>query len=301
MYARAAFDEFALRFTRAEFLSDCATELDTDLDVLRTQMSHYAEEARFGLDFLRGVDLGGKRVLEVGSGAGILSAWLSLHDIDITPLEPRGIGFDHRLHILKTIWSENHLPLDRLLTVPASGLEPSTHGMFDLIFSVNVLEHVDDLPQTFAAMASVLAPGGVSRHTCPNYVVPYENHYGLPLLPGLPTLSAWFAGVARTDLWQSLNFITYFDVRRLARANRQAVRFEHKTLHAAFARLGTDPMFQKRHPLLARASATVRATGALALLARVPPALATPMVFECEHRFKTHEDTPPGDAPVTQR
>jgi len=274
-----AFAEFAGRFTTPDFLGECAAELSIGVEELRAEMSHYAEEALFGLNFLSGVGFPGKRVLEVGSGVGILSAWLALHDVDITPLEPRGIGFDRSLHMLQRVWTASQLPLDKLISVRASGLQPTKHGEFDLIYSVNVLEHIDDLAQTFAAMASVLAPGGVSRHTCPNYVVPFEPHYGLPLVPRWPKLSGMLAGVAGTDLWKSFNFITYFDVRRLARASGHKVTFERKTLHASFARLGTDEQFRQRHPLLARVSAAMRASGALSALQYVPPMLATPMVF----------------------
>ena len=44
----------------------------------------------------------------------------------------------------------------------AEQLSQNEHGQFDLIFSVNVLEHMHPLQRNLDAMAAVLAPGGLS-------------------------------------------------------------------------------------------------------------------------------------------
>jgi 2-polyprenyl-3-methyl-5-hydroxy-6-metoxy-1,4-benzoquinol methylase len=63
-------------------------------------------------------------------------------------------------------------------------------GTFDLIFSNNVFEHVRDVQAALATLGALLRPGRVMVHNCPNYDVPYEPHFGIPLLPLRPASTA---------------------------------------------------------------------------------------------------------------
>src|SRR6185369_16311116 len=99
---------------------------------------------------------------------------------------------------------------------PAAELDPARDGLFDVIFSINVLEHCQPLPETVLALSKVLAPGGMMIHTCPNYRVPYEPHFRLLLVPFAPRLTArLIPRLASDPLWQSLNFVTAGDLRRI--------------------------------------------------------------------------------------
>jgi hypothetical protein len=151
------------------------------------------------------------------------------------------------------------------------------------MFSVHVLEHVPDFAAAVTAMASVLAPGGEGTHICPNYHVPFEPHFGIPLVPGAPRLSARvFAKrvASDPDLWRSLNFVTTTDVRRAARANGLDVEFDRGVMYEFVERLQTDDVFAGRHQGGAmRALSALDRRGALQFVRRIPPALATPMVF----------------------
>ena len=264
-------------------IADLSRASGLDSESLAAELDLYAEEAVHGVDLLAATSLAGKRVLEVGAGLGLLSAWLESNGIDVTPLEPGGPGFDHFPRVISALRKRLGLPADRLLDIGVNGLDPNVHGSYDVIFSVNVMEHVDDLPRAFGAIRSVMAPGAVALHHCPNYAVPYEPHYGLPLVPFWPNLTAHFAGVRAEPLWQSFNFITHRDVRRLARRNRQTVAFRSGEMAEAIGRLGTDPEFRARHPILHALSAGLGGNALTSLARGLPISLSTPMTFECRN------------------
>ena len=77
-------------------------------------------------------------------------------------------------------------------------------------------------------MRSVLAPAGSMVHTCPNYHVPYEPHFGIPLVPGVPSATRFVlpGRIASSGLWRSLNFVTSTGLRRTARRAGLTVEFE---------------------------------------------------------------------------
>ncbi len=99
---------------------------------------------------------GGKRVLDVGCGGGILSEALAREGAVVTGVDPSekslAAARDHAAQTGLSI--EYYRGTGEDLT--GTGIE----GTFDLVFAVDVLEHVDNLDRTLAAIATVLAPGG---------------------------------------------------------------------------------------------------------------------------------------------
>ncbi len=169
------------------------------------------------------------------------------------------------------------------LDLPAEELNAESHGRFDLIYSVNVMEHIPALEDAMTGMASVLATDGMMVHTCPNYTVPYEPHFGIPLLPFAPRMTQnLLPRLRESELWQSLNFITAGRVRRQARHLSLVTHFRAGLLYETFRRLDSDPEFLRRqsNPFVLAAFRILRATRALKLLRFLPAGLATPMVFE---------------------
>ena len=53
---------------------------------------------------------------------------------------------------------------------------PFDDGSFDVVFSHEVIEHVDDDRQAAREMVRVLAPGGRIVIFCPNRLYPFETH-----------------------------------------------------------------------------------------------------------------------------
>jgi 2-polyprenyl-6-hydroxyphenyl methylase/3-demethylubiquinone-9 3-methyltransferase len=99
---------------------------------------------------------GGKRVLDVGCGGGILSEVLAREGALVTGVDPS----ERSLAVAREHAAQAGLAIDYRV---ASGEDLAASGFaqaFDLVFAVDVLEHVDDLDRTLAAIATVLGPGG---------------------------------------------------------------------------------------------------------------------------------------------
>ena len=261
-------------------------------DAVARMVEDYVGEALAGIALLEdGLPATGARLLEVGSGAGLLVRFFRSEGFDVVGIEPaiaEGFGFMHSL--------------DRAVGRQVNGVaepigHPATAGSlhdaeldrFDLVYSLNVIEHVADLPRAFTGMARVLAPAGRIIHVCPSYRVPYEPHFGLPLVPAAPSLTRrLFARRidARADLWDSLNFVTAGRLRTIAAREGLDVTFRPGVMASTFARLGTDPAFRRRHGALsALAGSRVTADAIEATLRRLPAAWQSPMIAEL--RFAT--------------
>ena len=99
---------------------------------------------------------GGKRALDIGCGGGILAEALAAAGAVVTGVDPS----EKSLEVARQHAKRSQLSIDyRLATAEtlASGTFPDR---FDLVFAVDVLEHVDELDRTLASIAAVLAPGG---------------------------------------------------------------------------------------------------------------------------------------------
>jgi 2-polyprenyl-3-methyl-5-hydroxy-6-metoxy-1,4-benzoquinol methylase len=266
-----------------------------DRDALRDRIAHaqdpqgvlglahfdiIAGEARATCAWLReeGADLSG-RVLEVGAGGGLFTAFLRAQGVNVEAIEPIGEGFDP-MHMMRAALNALLGESNAAWPIRASDLDPAKHGRFDLIFSINVLEHMRPLSPNLDGMARVLAPGGAMLHLCPNYRVPYEPHFGLPLAPGVPALTPWLLrpSLRRDPLWRSLNFITAADLRRFARRNSLRVEFSPGQFAKIVQRLRQDEAFAERHTGLAsHALRVLSACGLLGLIGRLPSEWSTPM------------------------
>jgi len=248
-----------------------------DCGALRT----YLGEVRIGLDLIAPFLRPGQRILEIGSGIGALGHFLAGQGLDICGIEPAGSGFDlmDRLarHVDEVAGGSGFRVDDR----EAKDLNPDVDGQFDLIFSVHVLEHIDDLEAAFFAMNSVLKPGGRMVHLCPNYRFPYDPHFGVPLpfwSPGL-TKNLNARRISRHKaVWDSLNFIGAGRLKKLARQHTLSVDFHRGVMADTFQRLNDDPVFLSRHSGLAgRVASGLTRSPFFKLIEAWPPQWASPM------------------------
>lgn len=262
----------------------------TDRSDLSELLRTYLNEVSVALELLEPI-LGDTslRILEVGSGAGAVAFCLAELGYDITGIEPGGPGFEN-LVVLQGVVSAaaSDLRSDAsgqgsvtILQIGVDDLNPAVHGRFDIVFSANVLEHVPDLVSALARMQSVLAEGGAQRHVCPNYALPYEPHFFLPLLPFVPSLTRVLLPrrITETGLWNSLNFVTAGQVRRWARSAGVEVRFDSEVLAKAVERFLADAVFAERHSGLAGIVRVLLRLRAVRLLRRLPAGAVSPMRF----------------------
>ncbi len=272
------FGDYRTTLGNPDLRASIAEQAGVDATWLGARLDVSLAEARFALQFVAPLLTDAGRVLEVGAGLGLLSSFLSTTGVDITTIEPGGEGFDGYRDTGRAIRA-------------ALGVDHPTHdvavedvdrellgGTFDVIFSNNVLEHVHDVGAALTCLDALLAPGATMVHNCPNYAVPYEPHFGVPLLPLRPGATARILPrrVTDTGLWRSLNFVTVSDIRSIATNCDAHVTFERGLLADAFDRL-REPEFAARHTALARLAPILRPL--TRVLRTLPASMTTPMIF----------------------
>ncbi len=220
------------------------------------------EEAAFGfaeiapilsarLDLERGLTC-----LEIGSGPGLLLGRLQARfsQCRFEGIEPVGSGFAKTEPPLAIIAQRANLKIHRC------GYEDfHTEKKYDLIFSINVFEHVGSWRQYLTRTHELLAPGGVSVILCPNYAFPWEPHFRIPIAVNKPLTHRLMASAIKAyerdadyqGLWASLNFVTKRQVIRFARAHGLALHSDEAIMGRMFQRLFTDPAFAERQRALA--------------------------------------------------
>lgn len=268
----------------AEELADAvASRTGRPVAEVRRAVADIGSEANLALALLRSLGPLPRStcILEVGAGAGVVSGILHMAGARVTAIEPLIGGFELFAAVRDDLVARAPSAAVELDRRSAIELDATRDGPFDLIFSVNVLEHIHPLAPSLDALAAVLAPGGTMLHTCPNYRVPYEPHFASPLVPFAPSLTARLRReLADNPLWQSLNFITAGDVARFAARHDLDVHFRPGVFADAIERLVQDPAFARRHGWAGRTAAALGRTGALRLLRALPATWLTPMVFE---------------------
>lgn len=237
----------------------------------------------------------GARVLELGSGIPFVSVFLAHQGYQVVSVDsyegPFAVFWQVSLQLRRMFPHSNICLLRRDL----QALQRSELGEFSLIFSFNVLEHTINPEVALATLAKLLADNGRMVHSCPNYRIPYEPHFGLFLPPWWPKLGKYMYASRiseRRTLWESLNFIHYGQVTRAAKRLHLHYQFEHGTLATHIDRLFHDPIFRQRHRLVYFIASVLQRLGGIALIRRLPPSWNTPMTFTLFQKPGT-----PGAAP----
>ena len=162
----------------------------------------------------------GMKLLEVGSGFGnFLVVARKKYDIDAYGVEPSSDGFDDSFAISKKILSDNGVNPGIIINGKGEVL-PFPNSSFDICYSSNVLEHVDDPQKVIAEMVRVTKSGGIIQIVVPNYGSFFEGHYAMFYLPYQPKWlwKLWLSVVSKRDtafvdtLHTNLN---YFSMKRM--------------------------------------------------------------------------------------
>ena len=123
--------------------------------------------------------LQGKTVLEIGSGLGVnMISWTRKYGADVTGIEPEGCGFDSSLPICRELLRINGIHPEKLVVGKGEAL-PFPDESFDIVYSTNVLEHVDNPFQVFREGLRVLKRGGTLQFVYPNYHSFFDGHYAV--------------------------------------------------------------------------------------------------------------------------
>lgn len=252
----------------------------------------YAEEAIFGRRYIDS-DLAcvrpGGRILEIGAGSLLLSCQLVREGFDVTALEPIGDGFSHfgqmRQLVLGAAHSQGCCP--KILDRPAEALDAANR--FDYAFSVNVMEHVNDVAGVLEKVGKSLAVGASYRFTCPNYLFPYEPHFNIPTLFSKQLTERLLGRKifgSRTvpdpaGTWKSLNWINVVQIKGVVRRlSGLKVTFSHSMLPSTLERIALDAEFAGRRSPAIRRLILILVRLRIHLLFRLIPAAMQP-IMDC--------------------
>lgn len=124
-------------------------------------------------------DFKGKRFLEIGAGVGtLLIVARDKYGIDAYGVEPSCDEFSPFNEVSLSLLEEYKLPKDIVVRGIAEDL-PFEDSIFDLVYSTNVLEHVQSPKKVLSESIRVLKPGGYLQFVVPNYFSFWEGHYGV--------------------------------------------------------------------------------------------------------------------------
>ena len=121
---------------------------------------------------------GVSRVLELGAGDGVQTAALREIFSEVVPMDIAPSG-----------------DVEGMVIADAADL-PFEDDYFDLVFSSNVLEHVEQLNEAFAEMKRVLAPGGVMIHSMPTGTWKFFQLVGRPVASVMRIARKLFPGLS---------------------------------------------------------------------------------------------------------
>tara|TARA_B110000467_G_C18266357_1_gene449519 strand:- start:23 stop:529 length:507 start_codon:yes stop_codon:yes gene_type:complete len=141
----------------------------------------WVAEAEFGFSYLtEKIDsfAGTAKILEVGCGTGILLSMLAeeFSQHELNGIEPFGDGHSLFKDLNSAVRKTGvNLKIE-------SYEDHKSETKYDLIYCVNVFEHVDDWRHFLNWAADNLNEGGVFFVLCPNYGFPYEPHFKIPII-----------------------------------------------------------------------------------------------------------------------
>lgn len=250
----------------------------------------YEVEARFGrlhiaADVLSLSDEA--KVLEVGAGSLLLSFQLAGEGFDVTALEPLGQGFSHFSRLRELVLecaAEFGITLN-LLDLHAEDL--TVREGFDYAFSINVMEHVNDVERVITQVGASLRPGASFRFVCPNYLFPYEPHFNIPTILSKKITEQIFKNRIFNNsrlpdpkgTWQSLNWITVPQVNKVMKKLPQfKVSYNRLFLICMLERISSDPEFASRRSGWMRTVIAALTRTKLHLLAGMVPAIFQPAI-----------------------
>lgn len=218
---------------------------------IRNEFARYFEEAEFFFPILEKqiLELRPKTVAEIGSGIGLLAMAVS-HRVDsVTGYEPSSAGYESV--------SRAHVRLRQSAKHSANFKQSffsKEDGRFDFIYAINVLEHIPSWRTVVDEALESLTPGGKLILIFPNYTIPYEPHYNLPLIGGKKFTKLIFGKRIKTSRlqhteqhWSDLSFPKYRQLKKLiSQKTGFSIEFSNVINLAYVARLDRDTEFDKR-------------------------------------------------------
>ena len=191
-------------------------------------------------------------VLEIGSGTGILLNELKEHfpNITFSGIDPNVSGFHNLKKITNNLNNDGHN-----IVVENTDVEKfKSDKKFDLIFSVNVFEHVSDQLQYLIKTHNLLNKDGLNIILCPNYDFPYEPHFVIPIIINKKITKFIFNSKITNfeikenekGLWDGLSFLGRKKIESILKKNNYNYFLDDSIKIRMLDRLNSDKAFKKR-------------------------------------------------------
>ena len=245
---------------------DLNSSLLNDLKILNIPKANvWINEAKFGYkqiqNFCSKIKKEGK-VLEIGCGSGILLSLLSEKNkhLFFQGLEPFNDGF-YSLEGINSIVKNYGVSIYNI-----SYEEFKTKSRYDLIFCINVFEHLDDWKYLLDKSYKLLKKNGKLIILCPNYGFPFESHFSIPIIINKSITFKLFKNYIKKfeknnnyiGLWKSLNFVSKSKIKKhlesYEKVNKYKITDDKSIIDFMINRLITDSEFQRRHKIIGKAS-----------------------------------------------
>jgi 2-polyprenyl-3-methyl-5-hydroxy-6-metoxy-1,4-benzoquinol methylase len=174
-----------------------------------------------------------ENILDVGCGGGLLVNYLDICGYRVE-------GFDNYLYNPHTK-AINEIVNTKRLVKNSNIKDFKFKKKYDVIFMSNVIEHIDDWEENLSILINYLNPSGRIILLLPNYSVPVETHFMLPIVYNKEITYKIFKNKIinfekihnRKGIWKSLNFIKLKDLKKYFNKNN----FEVKNDKEYFIRL----------------------------------------------------------------
>jgi len=216
----------------------------------------WINEALFGFSNIESYvkKIVGGNILEIGCGSGILLNILNeKYNNNYYGIEPFNDGFSETKKILKYTYVDD-------LNITQSNYENfDTKKRYDLIYCVNVIEHLNNWKFFIDKASNWLTPKGKLIILAPNYGFPYESHFCIPVIFNKKLTYHIFKTHINsfekennfTGLWKSLNMIKKKNLLNYIERNKNLKFVDHLDINKQLIlRVLFDEEFKKRQKLI---------------------------------------------------
>ena len=196
-----------------------------------------------------------KSVLEIGSGTGILLNELKnfFPDINFIGIDPNESGF----HKYKEVYESLNSNGPKIQNVQIENY--NSDEKFDLIFSINVFEHVKDWMKYIEQTSNLLKKDGSNIILAPNYDFPYEPHFVIPIIINKKITKFFFKNKINKNeiktnekgLWDGLNITGQKKIKNYLKNQNYPYFFDYSIKSRILDRIYNDKEFKRRQGIAA--------------------------------------------------
>ena len=228
--------------------------------------------------------ISGSYIIEVGSGIGLLSLHLASLGFEVTAFEPQSSGFN-QMNAMRSLISENWKPSAPQVEFREASLNQTTQleKLADYIFAINVIEHVHNFEELITHAVKAKTPEATMRIVCPNYSIPYEPHFNIPIIFTKRITKFIFGHKIHNskipdsdEFWGDLSWPTQKKLKKILKSKGWNVEFSRDATHEYLNRAFSDSDFIVRKGRII--GSLFKLTSVLAKIVRFVPHAYLPVI-----------------------